>query len=99
MPLPRRKQLGGQHFVHVHAPAFTVKAHRAVRDRKDGVVLAKTNAAARNPLGAALADDDVAGNDLLAAEFLDAESLALAVAPVLDGSLTFLVCHDEGVGK
>jgi len=33
-------------------------------------------------LGAALADDDVAGNDGLAAEGLDAETAARRVAPV-----------------
>jgi hypothetical protein len=34
------------------------------------------------PFGAALADDDVAGQHVLAAELLDAEALALRVAAV-----------------
>jgi hypothetical protein len=37
----------------------------------------RTDIAARAPLRAALADDDVAGNDMLAAELLDAQPLAV----------------------
>ena len=37
--------------------------------------------------------------DLLAAEFLDAEPLADAIATVLDAALTFLMCHDERLEK
>ena len=44
-------------------------------------------------LGAALAHDDVAGEDDLAAEALDAEPLARRVAAVAGAAACFLVCH------
>ena len=40
-----------------------------------------------------LADDDVAGDYLLAAEFLDSEALSRAIASVLTGSLSFFMGH------
>jgi hypothetical protein len=43
--------------------------------------------------GAALANDDVAGNDCLAAEDLHAEALRLRIATVLAATACFLVCH------
>src|SRR3954466_3963526 len=53
--------------------------HRAVDQRKDGVVAAEADILARMPLGAALADQDVAGNHLLAAELLDTEAPAFSI--------------------
>lgn len=88
-----RGESGREDFVHVHAAAFAVEADGSVRDGEDGVVLAETDAFAGDPFGAALADDDIAGDDLLTAEFLDAEAFAAAVTTVLDGTLTFLVSH------
>jgi len=49
---------------------------------EDGVVLADADIVAGVPLGAALADDDVAGNDEFAAEFLDAEATACGITSV-----------------
>jgi hypothetical protein len=43
---------------------------------------------------ATLANDDVAGDDQLTAEFFHAEAFADAVAPVLRATLTFFMCHD-----
>ena len=40
-----------------------------------------------------LADDDVARDHFLPAEFFNAEALAAGVATVLDRTLTFLVSH------
>ena len=48
---------------------------------------------ARVEVGAALADDDLAGLDELAAEALDAEALRVGVAAVTGGTKTLLVCH------
>src|SRR5436190_540779 len=42
---------------------------------------------------AALADDDAAGQDALAAVNLDAEPLALRITIVPTRALTFLMCH------
>ena len=61
------------------------------RQGEDGVVTAHAHSLAGVPLGAALADDDVARDYFLAAEFFHAEALAAGVATVLDRTLTFLV--------
>src|SRR6185437_10825789 len=60
---------------HVHRAlalgALDGKLHLAIDQREQGVVAAQPDADARMELGAALADDDVAGFDGLAAEQLD----------------------------
>src|SRR5262245_31112244 len=48
--------------------------------------------------GSALADQDVAGDDLLAAELLDAEALALGVAAVTSLAACFFLCHGTCAG-
>ena len=53
------------------------------------------DAAARMETIAHLADQDVAGDDALAAESLDAPSLRLRIAAVAAGALTFFMCHGE----
>jgi hypothetical protein len=42
---------------------------------------------------AALPDDDVTGNNCLAAKHLDAKALRLRIATVLAATACFLVCH------
>ena len=53
-----------------------------VLEREQGVILAAADVFARVELGAALADEDAAGGDDLAAVGLDAEVLGVAVPPV-----------------
>jgi hypothetical protein len=48
--------------------------HAATLKREQGVILAHADVATRIHLGAALTDDDVAGNDFLATELLDAQT-------------------------
>src|SRR5258708_35462266 len=67
--------------------------HFALDDGVDGEVAAHQHAAARVPLGADLADQDVARNDLLPAEDLDAAVLPGGVAAVAGRALSFFVCH------
>ena len=67
----------------VDPAATAIEFHAAIDEGEDGVIAAETDVAAGQELGAALADDDIAGDDGFAAEFLDAEALADAVAPVL----------------
>jgi len=81
--------------VNIYAAATLVEAHHPVHKGEDGVILAHTDVAPWNPLRAALADDDVSGDDGLAAEFFHAQALAATVATVFDTTLTFLVGHDE----
>ena len=45
--------------------------------------------------GAALTDDDVAGENEFAAVFLNTQLLRIAVAAVTAAGLTFLMCHDK----
>ena len=49
----------------------------------------------RQKLCPALPHDDVSGNDLFAAKFLNAEPFADAVTPVFNAALTFLVSHEK----
>ncbi|MFB9070096.1 hypothetical protein ACFFX0_02360 [Citricoccus parietis] len=44
-------------------------------------------------LGTALADQDLAGVDGLAAETLDAQELCVRIAAVLGGTTGLLMCH------
>ena len=68
--------LGGDDF-HELAVLRTAghELHLAVRRREQGVVAAETDVQARMEVGAALTHDDVAGENLLAAVALDAQSL------------------------
>ena len=65
----------------------------AVNKRKDRVVLAKTDIVAGVDVGAVLADDDVAGYDLLATELLNTKTLGIRIPTVLGRPATFFVCH------
>src|SRR3981081_689173 len=67
--------------------------HFALDDGIDGEVAAHQHAAARMHLGADLADEDVARNDFLPAEDLDAAVLPGGVAAVAGRALPFFVCH------
>src|SRR5690348_12054055 len=62
---------------YVRAPLVAfAELHVAVRGREQGVVPAHADIVAGMKLGAALADDNVAGDNRFAAEFLHAQSLA-----------------------
>src|SRR5665213_2442979 len=68
---------------------------RAGGGGEQGMVPAEPDVFARPELGAALTDQDIASQHLLAAELLDAEALAGGVAPVARGAARFLVRHSE----
>src|SRR5262245_3255978 len=72
---------------------FGVEFHATIGEREQRVVLADTDVAAGMPLGAALARENIAGDDALAAEQLDAEALRIRVAPVARRSACLLVSH------
>src|SRR5579862_4487337 len=63
--------------------------------RKERVVGAHADLVAGMELGAALAHQDVAGDDDLAAELLDPEPLTGTVAAVARGAARLFVCHLE----
>ena len=83
---------GGWHG-NIHAAAFAVEEHLAINQCKKRVVAAHADANARMHLGAALADDDVAGDDRLTAKFFHAEAFAAGIATVFDGALSFFMGH------
>ena len=85
--------------LYVHTTAILVEKDSASHESEDGVVTAKTNVTAWNPLRTTLTEDDVAPDDGFAAEFLDAKTLALAVATVFDGTLSFFMGHKKRVLK
>ena len=65
----------------------------AVDERKQGVILADTDIVAGMDSGAALSDNDIAGNDGLTVSLLYAKTLRLTVAAVLGGTDTFFMCE------
>ena len=77
----------------LYPASAAIETHLAVHQGENRVIAAETDILAGLEFRSALADDDVPGNDCLAAKFFDTQSLADAVATVLDASLTFLVSH------
>lgn len=78
---------------HIDAATIAVEKNPALNEGENRVVSAKSDIAPWLPFRATLADDDVAGNDDLTTELFHTEAFALAVAAVLDASLSLLVCH------
>src|SRR5215475_16020420 len=75
--------------------AVVLELHDAVDERVDRVVRAEADVPARVPFGAALADDDVPGHDLLAAVLLDAAVFRVGVASVARGADALFMCHSK----
>ena len=61
---------------------LVLELHDAIDQRVNREIGAEADVSTRMPLGAALSNDDVAGNHLLTAELLYAAVLRIAVAPV-----------------
>ena len=66
-----------------------------VNQCEQGVILADSDVVAGVMLGSTLTYDDIAGDDFLTAEDLDAKALAMGFASVLGTTDAFLVCHVE----
>src|SRR4051794_17567431 len=103
-PFPLRYPLGWERLFssqcrrreHVHldlAAAAGAERDQAVGGGEEGVVATDTDILARVHLGAALADQDVAGHDLLAAEALHAEAASIGIAAVARRAACFFMCH------
>jgi hypothetical protein len=75
------------------APALGVELDRPLDHGEDRVIPADADAHARVPLGAALAHEDVAGDDALTAEPLNAEVLGMGVAAVPGRAACLFVCY------
>src|SRR5690606_12075785 len=76
----------------VRAPGHEL--HLAVGGGEEGVIAAHADVDAGVNAGAALTDDDVARQNLLAAKALDAKAFAFGVASVTGAATSFLVCHE-----
>src|SRR5919198_4186985 len=57
------------------------------------IVPAHTHVDTRLPARTTLAEDDAAGPQVFTTEFLHAQSLRLAIAPIARATHSFLVCH------
>jgi hypothetical protein len=89
----REGKLFRRDWVDIDAPATAIEAHVAVNERENGVIPSETYVSARQKFCAALANNDVARDDHLAAEFFHTQALADAVAAVLNATLSFFVSH------
>src|SRR5690625_3598600 len=89
-----RSGLGSDHADRL-AAALGAELDGAGRQGEQGVVLAAADVVTGMELRAALADEDLARVDELAAETLDAEALRVGVAAVPGGAVTLLRCHSE----
>src|SRR5687768_680936 len=92
----RRGGLFGLSWQDVHelpAAPPVLELHDAVHLGEEGVILAAADVLAGEEDGTALAHDDRAARDALAAEGLDAQVLRVRVAAVAAGALSLFMCH------
>jgi hypothetical protein len=68
--------------------------HEAVNFRKNGIVFPQTHVVAGMKYSADLPNDNGTGVDFLAAIYLDAPSLGIAVSSISGAPLSLLVCHN-----
>ena len=80
-------------FLDVHATTIAIEEDVTGNAGVDGEVLAEVDVLTGVPLGATLADDDVARDDDFTTELFHAEALGAGVATVLDGALSFFMGH------
>src|SRR6266436_7717817 len=85
----RNENLFGHDRIDVHASPCAIETDVPINQRKNRVVAPEPYVFARQKFRAALADDDVAGDDHLAAKFFHAEPFANAVTAILDAALSF----------
>jgi hypothetical protein len=80
--------------IDIHTTTILIEAHGAFHERIDRVITTDSDIFTGVPLGTTLAENDVSGDDLFAAEFLHSAPFALAIATVLDATLSFFMGHD-----
>jgi hypothetical protein len=72
---------------------LVLEFYMALNQGKDGVIFAHADVSAWVPLGATLANDNVARDDFFATKFLDAKTAAGSIATVAGTSTCFFMCH------
>ena len=73
--------------------AHALKMNAAVDEREQRVVAADADALTRMDVGAALTDQNVASQNVLAVAALHAEALGLGITAVLGRTYAFFMCH------
>ncbi len=68
--------------------------HGALAQSEQGVVFAAANVLAGMEVGATLANNDVAGDNVLATIALHAKSLRMRIATITGGAKTFFMSHE-----
>ena|SRR5438270_5482583 len=91
----REGNLFRRDWIDIDAATTTIEADVPINQREDRVIAAEPNVFSRLKLRAALAKNNVAGQDSLAAETFYPEPFADAVATVLNAALSFFVSHKE----
>src|SRR4030095_14167297 len=89
----REGKLFRRNRIDVDAATTTIETNVAVNERENRVIAAETGVFAGLKFRSALANDDVAGENHLAAKSLYAETFADAVSAVFNAALSFFVCH------
>src|SRR4029077_16416612 len=92
----REGKLFRRNRIDIDTTPAAIEANAAVDERENRVVATESNVLARKELGAALANDNVAGQNRFAAKSFYTETLADAIAAVLNAALSFLMCHGLG---
>src|SRR5437773_8666613 len=80
--------------IDIDSSSAAIEADVAVDQSENRVIAAEANVLTRQKFRAALANNDVASHDQLAAESFYTEPLANAVAAVLNAALSFFMSHD-----
>ena len=68
--------------------------HGAFAQSKQGVVFAASNILAGMEVGATLANDNVAGDNVLTTVTLHTKSLGMRIATIAGGAKTFFMSHE-----
>ena len=80
---------------HIDPSALPVELHNPFDQREQSVIPAETNIPTRMVAGAPLPNNNAASADRLTAVYLDAKPLAVRIAAIATGALTFFVSHDD----
>jgi hypothetical protein len=86
-------QLFRRDRIDVDPSPAAVEADVSVHQRENCVIAAEADVFARQKFSAALADNDVAGHDQLAAESFYTKPFADAVPAILNAALSFFMSH------
>ena len=90
----REGNLFRRDWIDIDAPSAAIESDAAIDERENCVIAAEADVFARQKFCAALAHDNVSGDNRFAAESFYAETFADTVSAVLNTALSFFVCHD-----